>query len=340
MVTTHTQWTNLPLSIHVKSCKICQQLKNPPGKPVGFLQSTITSEPGEMLGVDLMGPLPSSKAQKTVLMVVVDYFSKWVELFALQDAKVPKICSTLKDEIFTRWGVPKYIVSDRGPQFTSSMLQELYIVWGIKQKLTTAYHPQTNLTERVNRTLKTMVASYVGERHQDWDRWLPELRFPINTAVHEATGQTPARVAIGRQLKSPLDRLITPAPLPDSKTYNTIQILEKLKQQVQRRLVSATSRQAKYYNARRRAVPFAVGDLVWTRTHPISSAVNRFAAKLAPKWGGPLRIIKRLGPVNFRVQRGSGVDAIVETIHVANIKPYFGPAVPPTGGGDLCSAAT
>ena len=40
-----------------------------------------------MIGVDFMGPLPLSKARNSVLMVVVDYYIKWVELFALKDAK-------------------------------------------------------------------------------------------------------------------------------------------------------------------------------------------------------------------------------------------------------------
>lgn len=38
--------------------------------------------------------------------------------------------------------------------------------------MTSAYHPQTNLTERVNRTLKTMVASYVGNQRKQWDKYL------------------------------------------------------------------------------------------------------------------------------------------------------------------------
>lgn len=55
---------------------------------------------------------------------------------------------------------------------------------GVTQKLTTAYHPQTNLSKKVNRTLKTMIASFVGKHRQDWDWWLPEFQLAINTTVH------------------------------------------------------------------------------------------------------------------------------------------------------------
>ncbi len=72
-----------------------------------------------------------------------------------------------------------YLISDRGPQFTSQLLNETCKQWGVIQKLTTAYHPQTNLTERVNRVLKTMIASYVRDNNQKWDRWVVEFRYDI-----------------------------------------------------------------------------------------------------------------------------------------------------------------
>lgn len=154
-----------------------------------------------------MGPFPLSKKQNAYLLVV-DYYTKWVEMFPLRNSKTQKIVKILKEEIFTRWGVPKYIITDRGAQFTSNLLSELCKTWGSIQKLTTSYHPQTNLTERINRTLKTMIASYVGQHHQLWDQWLPEFRFAINTAYQETTGKTPAELMLGRQLHGPLERLV------------------------------------------------------------------------------------------------------------------------------------
>lgn len=52
--------------------------------------------------------------------------------------------------------------------------------------------PQTNMTERVNRTLKIMIAAFVGHHHLEWDKWLPEFWMGLNTAVHETMGSTPA----------------------------------------------------------------------------------------------------------------------------------------------------
>ena len=87
---------------HVRACTICQQYKPSNEKPAGQLQTTEVKVQGEMIGVDFMGPLPLSKAWNSVLMVVVDYYTKWEELFALKDAKTPKVCQVLKNDIFTR----------------------------------------------------------------------------------------------------------------------------------------------------------------------------------------------------------------------------------------------
>ncbi|XP_051980538.1 uncharacterized protein LOC127641568 [Xyrauchen texanus] len=171
---------------HCKECQVCQKYKPSMSKLSSYLQSTPIVGPGYMMGIDLMGPFPKSVKQNEYLLVIVDYCSKWVEMFPLRSAKTPQIARILVEEIFTRWGTPAYLVSDRGAQFTSQLLGLVCKQWGVIQKLTTAYHPQTNLTERVNRNLKTMMASYVGDHHKLWDRWIVEFRFAINTASHES----------------------------------------------------------------------------------------------------------------------------------------------------------
>lgn len=112
-----------------------------------------------MIGVKLMGPFPRSAKQIEHLLVTDDYCSKWVELFPLRKVKAPQIARILVEEIFTRWRAPAYLVSDQGTQFTSQLINLICKEWGVVKKLTTAYNPQTNLTERINRNLKTMIAT-------------------------------------------------------------------------------------------------------------------------------------------------------------------------------------
>ncbi len=68
---------------HCKECQVCQKYKPSMENLAGYMQSTPVVEPGHMLGIDLMGPFPKSQKQNEHLLVIVDYCSKWVELFPL-----------------------------------------------------------------------------------------------------------------------------------------------------------------------------------------------------------------------------------------------------------------
>ncbi|KAL1259570.1 hypothetical protein QQF64_010147 [Cirrhinus molitorella] len=308
---------------YCKQCQTCQTHKASNTKATGLLQNTPVVEPGHMLGVDIMGPFPRSPKQNEYLLVIVDYFTKWVELFPVRSAKASIISRILVEEIFTRWGTPAFLVSDRGTQFTSHLLGLLCKQWGVVRKLTTAYHPQTNLTERVNRNLKTMIASYVGDQHKHWDKWLSEFRFAINSAWHESTGFSPAEIALGRKLKGPMERAFQQNPNPDCPVYPTLERQELFFNLVRRNVERAQAKQKKYYDQRRRSCEFRVGDMVWVRTHPLSKADEGFMAKLCPKWKGPAVVKKRLGPVNYQVAFSDKPDSL-DSYHVQNLKMCHG----------------
>nr|GEY91146.1 reverse transcriptase domain-containing protein [Tanacetum cinerariifolium] len=63
-------------------------------------------------GIDFMGPFPSSRGNKYIL-IAVDYLSKWVETKALPTNDARVVCEFLKS-LFARFGAPQAIISDRG----------------------------------------------------------------------------------------------------------------------------------------------------------------------------------------------------------------------------------
>lgn len=163
----------------VNRCVKCQQLKSDNQRPAGKMQHITVIHPNEMLGVDIMGPLPCSSSQNEYLLVFIDYFTRWVEMFPIRNQTVAAI---FRKEILTRWGVPDFLLSDRGTQFVSSVFKEVCEKWSVTPKLTTACHCQTNMTERVNRTLKYMIAAYLDENHKR-DHYLPEFRFVKSDSI-------------------------------------------------------------------------------------------------------------------------------------------------------------
>ena len=83
----------------------------------------------------------------------------------------------------------------------------------INKTRTTPYHPQSDgMVERYNRTLATQLSMFVNENHSDWDEHLPTVLMAYRTAVHGSTGQTPARLMMGHELRVPLDLIFRQPP--------------------------------------------------------------------------------------------------------------------------------
>lgn len=74
-----------------------------------------------------------------------------------------------------------------------------------KYVTTPTYAPHCNPVEKTNRTIKTMISQFVEKDQRMWDEKLATLQFAFNTAVHDATGYTPAYLNLGRELISPIN---------------------------------------------------------------------------------------------------------------------------------------
>ena len=64
---------------HCKCCLECQKLKPPHSMPVAPLQPVLCSRAFEMVSMDVCGPYPTSERGNRYILVITDYFTKWVE---------------------------------------------------------------------------------------------------------------------------------------------------------------------------------------------------------------------------------------------------------------------
>uniref|UniRef100_A0A8C5G895 Integrase catalytic domain-containing protein n=1 Tax=Gouania willdenowi TaxID=441366 RepID=A0A8C5G895_GOUWI len=308
---------------YVISCTVCQFTKPCQKKSAGFMVLIVPQKPWEYVGVDFVGPLPCSPAGNAYLIVFVDYLTKWVEASAVREATSQVAAGKFVTDIFARHGAPTYLISDRGSPFVSELFEHVVSALGSVHRLTTAYHPQTNATECVNRTLKTAIHAYVGDKHTSWDKYLPQICFVLRTAPHDSTGLSPSMMPYGRELDTPLDLITQPpsddidkpgVPYPETLRAS----LQEAHDHARAALDYSHDRQKHYYDLRRRHATFSVGDLVRVKTHPRSDLLYNFTAKLAPLFEGPLHVTQRLSDVNYRLSWvDSGADAGV--YHVVNI---------------------
>nr|GEZ25865.1 reverse transcriptase domain-containing protein [Tanacetum cinerariifolium] len=146
----------------VKHCDSCQRQEKISQRDEMPQNSIQVSEIFDVWGIDFMGPFPSSKGNKYIL-VAVDYLSKWVEAKALPTNDARVVVKILKS-LFSRFGTPKAILSDRGTHFCNDQFSRVMSKYWVTHRLSTAYHPQTSeQVEVTNRGLKRILKRTVGE---------------------------------------------------------------------------------------------------------------------------------------------------------------------------------
>ena len=94
-------------------------------------------------GIDFMGPFPPSCGYLYILLAV-DYVSKWVEAIPTRTNDHKVVLKFIKEHIFSRFGVPRAILSDGGLHFCNRSFENLLKKYGVTHKVSMAYHPQTN----------------------------------------------------------------------------------------------------------------------------------------------------------------------------------------------------
>ena len=77
-------------------------------------------------------------------MVFSDYLTRWVEAFPVPSVEETVIARLLIDEIISRHGAPRVLLSDRGTNFLSKVVAEVCKIFQIQKVNTSSYHPQTD----------------------------------------------------------------------------------------------------------------------------------------------------------------------------------------------------
>ncbi|KAK9887659.1 hypothetical protein WA026_023780 [Henosepilachna vigintioctopunctata] len=322
-------WPKMRESVlfYVRNCKICASCKSdnlPAAGRIGNYRNI--NFPFQLISADLLGPYPRSKNGNQYLLVVTDWFTKFVLVHPLYRATSKAICKFIENQVFLIFGVPQIFVVDNGVQFTSNDFKNLIKSYNVQKIWYNAkYFPQINPTERVNRTITTAIRSFIQDNHKHWDQNIHQIAQAIRLAKHEVTSFSPSFLCFLRNV--PTDGGFFGHISENSDNIVSIknkvldpsvqEKLPELYEYVQKRIHHAYKVNAQRYNLRRRDLRFRVGDRVWKRNFVLSDAANNFSAKLAPKFV-PCVVKKVLSPVVYNLEDLDGNDLGI--FHISHIK--------------------
>lgn len=194
---------------YIASCVKCLYHKVPKGKQEGMMHLiNKPTVPFQTVHIDHMGPFNKSKSGKKYIFVLVDAFTKYVQMTATKDTATAPVIKYMT-ELMNTYGVPTNIISDRGTCFTSKAFKTFCEKTGSKHILNAVATPRANgQVERYNGTILACLSTSIKDE-KEWDKKLPQIQFSLNNTTNDTTRKTPCELLMGYKPRSSADSILT-----------------------------------------------------------------------------------------------------------------------------------
>ena len=252
-------------------CDVCKSVQDTPSKEP-MIAHDVPHRPWIKVAADICD------FEGRNLLIVVDYFSNFVEVTRLNDMASVSVIRALS-EIFARWGVPEIFVSDNGRQFVSAEFQNFAREWQFRQVTSSPLYPQSNgKVENAVRTIKRLFKKCALSGQSEFRALLDWRNTPS-----EGIGSSPAQRIMGRRCKTTLpisETLLQPSFSVDKDSM----ALQKQKQ-----------KQVRYYNRTcRKPRSFKTGEIVRMRCP-------------GSQFWTPRRCVRKVAPRSFDIDVGGTI---------------------------------
>jgi transposase InsO family protein len=126
--------------------------------------------PFERIAIDVAGPFPRSDQGNRYLLIAMDYFTKWQEVYAIPNQEASTVSEALVTNFFCRFGIPRELHSDQGRNFESHLLQEVLQCLRVSKTRIMPLHPQSDgMAERYIKMIEEHLRKVVASNQRDWD---------------------------------------------------------------------------------------------------------------------------------------------------------------------------
>lgn len=137
------EWGSMHTDVRrvMKACLQCWQRAS--GGPRSFgMQALPRGWPGNVVAMDFFGPLAKTTRGATILLVLLDHFTRLGDIIALGKAEAADAVSCLRERWAPQGGVSAAVLSDNGPQFVAGVLPDFCACTSLRELYSTRYYPK------------------------------------------------------------------------------------------------------------------------------------------------------------------------------------------------------
>ena len=188
----------------LKTCSQCDRVR------ASFEKQMDVMKPLPLMGLfyrfhlDAAVNLPVASTGARHVLIIVDAFSKWIDLVPLQELTAEAVTTAFKERVLARFGRPVEVTSDNGAEYKAEF-HKLCLDLGIDHRLITPGHPEANgMAERIVGVMKRALRKYVLQHGvAAWPEQLPTIEFGYMTTPQQSTGFSPYFLVYGRHPSYP-----------------------------------------------------------------------------------------------------------------------------------------
>ena len=285
----------------VDRCLSCRKIKTPAHGIYATYEpfDLPRSQPFDTIAIDIVQMCTAGPYK--YLLTCVDWATRWPEAIPIERETAEAVAHALVGGVFARHGFPKYLVSDNGPQFHSQVVDRIARASGLTHAFVSPYHHQANgQVERFHRTLKAGIKHYLDNYQERWLEYLPFILYAYRTTPVEDLKDTPFHLLYGRDARHPTDWHLDSPLVRDVPSFkDRVEAQQRALETAQERATRARDRRRRLFDKRRKRAEFPIGSLVLLYVPAIRPGR---ASKLAIRWHGPFRVIKKLCNATWVVQ--------------------------------------
>lgn len=293
-----------------RTCHRCQLGKSKNIKNENIAKTVLATKCGEIVAIDFLSNLITSKQGNSHILIVVDIFSKFVQLYPTKTTK----CNIIKQkmsEYMKEVIRPEKCIVDNATYFMNDRFRKFCNDNQIDLKTISIRHPPANPSERyIREVIKFLRIALQNQKHTNWEDYIEEIQNYLNNIPNTVTMESPIYL---------MKKMLPERKWQIEIEKNYEEVLKKVNKNLQN---NAKKYLHKMNKRKKRKTTFKKGDLVIVRALRVSDRNKEISAKLKSPFEGPY-IIENEDGVNSYVLKYIEEGGVRGVFNIQDLYKYY-----------------